>query len=127
MHVTVTRVVDPRKAIVETFSGLGRLELAWKGEPAPTGGSHDIELDVPAALEWGREIWRAADGVPEPPPPRGQRFGGLLHGLDELGVATIRTREGFLLVDTLGDPPLGTVGELVELETLHLDAYPVHY
>ena len=125
--VTILRVLDPRKGIVEARCGLGRLKLAWQESPVPGEGDHYVELDVPDILEWGREIWPASAGEPVPPPPKGQRIRGRLVGLDERDVATIRTVEGHLLVDTLGDPPLGTVGEDVELETLDLHAYPVNY
>lgn len=124
--VHVERLVDPRKATVAARTVLGPLVLHWKGEPAPASGAHDVELDVPDALEWGREIWRAADGVPPHHPTRGQRLAGTLLGIDELGVATIDVAEGFLLVDTFGDPPLGTVGEVVELAPLDVHAHPVH-
>jgi hypothetical protein len=127
VHLSDVRIVDPRKGIVEARSGLGRLRFTWQGEPPPDGGDHHVEVDVPDLLEWGREIWRAADGVPDPPPPKGQRLRGRLVGIDEHGVATIRAGDGFLLVETLGDPPLGTVDEEVELETLHLHAFPTHY
>ena len=127
MLVTVERVVDPRKGIVLARSAFGELRLRWQGGPPPSSGRHHIELDVPAILEWGREIWRAEDGEPDRRPPGGQRLSGILVGLDELGVATIRTNDGYLLVETLGDPPLGTVDEAVELETLDLYAYPVNY
>lgn len=127
MQVTVERLVDPRKKIVTAVTGAGRLDLVWEGNEAPTSGEHSVELDVPAILEWGREIWRASDGVPDDHPSRAQRITGTLEGLDELGVATIRVGDGYLLVETLGDPPLGTVGEQVSFETLDIHAFPVDY
>lgn len=127
MQVTVRRLVDPRKGIVEALTGLGVLRLAWQEAPVPQDGDHHVELDVPDVLEWGREIWPVSQGEPVPPPPKGQRLRGLLLGLDENDVATIRAAGAHLLVATFGDPPLGTVDEEVELETLHLHAYPVRY
>lgn len=127
MYVTVRRVVDPRKGIVLAATALGELRLRWRDTPVPSSGAFDVELTIPAVLEWGREIWRAADGEPPNRPPNGQRLSGVLLGLDERDVATIRTADGHLRVVTFGDPPLGTVDEPVELETLDLDAYPVNY
>lgn len=127
MQVKVERVVDPRKGIVAVQTSLGPLRVVWEGEQAPTGGAHDVELDIPAILEWGREIWRASDGVPEDHPSRAQRLSGKLLELDEVGVATIRVPDGHLLVETFGDPPLGTVGEEVELEPPAVHAFPVRY
>lgn len=127
LQVTVLRVVDPRKGIVEVHGSPGRLQVVWEESPVPSDGDHHVELDVPDILEWGREIWAVAQGEPVPPPPKGQRLRGRLLGLDEHDVATLRVGEGHLMVVTVGDPPLGTVGEEVELETLHLHAFPVHY
>jgi len=95
VHLTEVKVVDRRKGIVEARSGLGRLRLTWQGAPPPEDGDHDVEVEIPDVLEWGREIWRAADGVPLPPPPKGQRLRGRLVGLDEHGVATSAPARGF--------------------------------
>lgn len=123
MRVHVERIVDARKKTVQCETPLGTLPIVWEGDPLPTSGLYDVELDVPSILEWGYEIWRTSDGPPAD--ARGlATLTGTLVGFDELGVAEIEVREGFLLVETLGDPPLGAVGDRVELRPPEIHAYP---
>ena len=109
--------------LVRTGSHLGTLTVTWEGE-LPEPGPHDVELEVPDALEWGRQAWPAAD-APEPTGEAGgQRLHGVLRDIDELGVATLELGPTTLLVDTVGEPPLGTVDHEVIIEVASLQAYP---
>jgi hypothetical protein len=123
MRVIVESVESEPLRRVRIGSHLGPLTVTWEGE-LPDPGTYDVELEVPDALEWGRRAWPAAD-APEPTGEQGvQRLHGVLRDLDELGVATLELGPTTLLVDTEGDPPLGTVDQAVVLDVVSLQAYP---
>lgn len=123
MRVRVEKIVDERRRVLACASALGALHLVWEGEALPELGWHDVELDVPAILEWGREIGPAGDvgdaGGTDAPGLVGQ-----LLSFDEAGMAEIRVKDGLLLVETLGEPPLGIVGQTVEVHAPSLHAHP---
>jgi hypothetical protein len=123
VRVHVEHIVDARRRIVACATALGPLQVVWEGDSLPDQGDHDVELDVPSILEWGYEIWRAGD---EHPPGDADRtvLTGTMLGFDESGVAEIQLREGLLLVETLGEPPLGAVGGAVELRPPRIHAHP---
>lgn len=123
MRVRVERVIDARRKVLQCSTPVGSLPLVWEQQPLPSGGDYDVELDVPAILEWGREIWRVSDGRPTDGSERPLIVGTVV-GFDELGVAEIELREGLLLIETLGEPPLGTVGEAVEFRPPEIHAHP---
>lgn len=128
MRVRVTSVLEADRRLVQCDSACGPLQVIWHAPDLPSTGDHDVELDVPATLTWGAEIWRAADGRRD---GIGRRDGvgrpiltGTLADLDELGLATVELREGLLVVETRGDPPLGLVGEVIELHPPAITAHP---
>lgn len=123
VRVHVEHIVDARRRIVACATALGPLQLIWEADPLPEAGDHDIELDIPSILEWGYEIWRAGDEQPPGDVDRPVLTGTLL-GFDESGVAEIQVRGGLLLVETLGEPPLGAVGDTVELRPPRIHAHP---
>ena len=123
MRVIVESVESEPLRLVRAGSHLGPLTVTWEGE-LPQPGPHDVELEVPDAVEWGRRAWPAGD-APEPTGEQGvQRLHGVLRDLDELGVATLELGPTMLLVDTVGEPPLGTVDHAVIIDVVSLQAYP---
>ena len=123
MRVIVDSIESEPLRLVRTGSHLGTLTVTWEGE-LPRPGPHDVELEVPDALEWGRRAWPAGD-APEPTGEQGvQRLHAVLRGSDESGVAPLELGSTTLLVDTVGEPPWGTVDHAVVIDVVSLDAYP---
>jgi hypothetical protein len=123
VRIIVESVESEPLRLVRTNSHLGPLTVTWEGE-LPQPGPYDVELEVPDALEWGRRAW-PADDAPEPTDEQGvQRLHAVLREIDELGVATLELGPTTLLVDTEGEPPLGTVDHAVVLDVVSLQAYP---
>lgn len=123
MRVRVEAVIDAARGIVRCATPLGVLSLVWDARPVPASGDHEVELEVPGVLTWGREITGTADGG-TPDGPERSLVADTLLGLDGSGVAEIQLREGVLLVETFGEPPLGAVGGAVELRPPRIHAHP---
>jgi len=122
VRVRVEEVLDAKGRTVACATPLGRLHLVWEADALPAPGDHDVELDVPSVLAWGSQIRTVDDG--QPSGARGVLLTGTLLGLDEHGTAEVEVREGRLLVETLGEPPLGAVGAVVQLRPPRVHAHP---
>ncbi|HSP03719.1 MAG TPA: hypothetical protein VLR27_09475 [Acidimicrobiales bacterium] len=123
MRIRVVGVTDAAGRVVECTTPVGRLHVVWESASLPSPGDHDVELDLPTVLEWGCEVWTATDREPAHDPGRPLLSGTLL-GVDEAGVAEVRVPGGLLTVETSGEPPLGAIGEAVELQPPRVLAYP---
>ena len=97
----------------------------WEGEnPHPAGVEVDVELDLPDEVDWNRIVVGPMDGRIVELRESGLVLRGVVVDLDELGVLSLSVGTGVVMVDTLGEPPLGVVGQTVALPVDRLAVYP---
>jgi hypothetical protein len=98
----------------------------WKSDQPPVPGVVDVEIDIPGEYLWDTEVRRVGEetsvGIAEL--DQGVRVVGEVVDLDHLGILTLRINGSHIMVETLGEPPLGVVGGLVEVCAERIELYP---
>jgi hypothetical protein len=120
MWIKVVRVLEPTSGVLECDSPAGRLMGTWRGSDLPVVGEvHDVELDLLGDLEWGHQVRvdERAEGV------YGSDVVGLVEDVDGRGV-TLRIAGAVALLDVVGDPPRGVVGQRVAIAPMSLSLFP---
>lgn len=125
MRVVLSKVLggDPPTVLV-TAPGVSGGGL-WRGETPPVAATEvDIELEVPGQIDW-MEILVARELPGHLLPAESELLlQGVVEDVDQDGVLTLRIADAVLLVETIGEPPLGVVGEHVAMLARHTEIYP---
>ena len=98
----------------------------WRGAVPPAGRiGTEVELNVLSDVDWNDISVGSAllDIVPRR--SNGLVIKGAVVDVDQYGVLTLDTGGGIVLLDTVGDPPLGIAGRPVELEVRDVELFPV--
>lgn len=120
MWIKVVRVLESTSVVLECDSPAGRLIGTWRGTVLPVVGDvHDVELDLLGVLEWGNQVRldERSEGI------YGSDVVGLVEDVDGQGV-TLRIAEAVVLLDVVGDPARGVVGERVAVAPMSLALFP---
>ncbi|GEA86041.1 MAG: hypothetical protein NVV70_14810 [Cellulomonas sp.] len=125
MRVVLQKVLggDPPNVVV-TAPGLSGDGL-WRGDSPPVAGAEvDIELEVPRIIGW-TEIMVARDLPRDVRPADGELLlQGIVEDVDQEGVLTLRIADEVVLIETVGEPPLGVVGQHVAMFAQRSELYP---
>jgi len=125
MRVALSKVLggDPPTVVV-TAPGVSGGGL-WRSETPPVATTEvDVELEVPGQIDW-TEILAVRD-LPGHLVPADDELllQGVVEDVDQEGVLTLRIADAVVLVETIGEPPLGVVGEHVAMLARHTEIYP---
>ena len=114
---------DPPTVVV-TASGVSGTGL-WRGEAPPTAVTEvDVELEVPGQIDW-TDIFVAPDLPGGIAPADGELLlQGVVEGVDQDGILTLRIVHSIVLIETVGEPPVGLVGTHVAVLARHTGIYP---
>lgn len=120
MKIEVLRLLAGDPIAVECTTPAGRLLAIWRGAEQPTAGAtYDVEIDVLGELEWGKRV--NVDVRPQGMFPEG--LVGLVEDVDDESVV-LRVLASVVLLEVLGDPPLGVVGRHVLVSPEGVALYP---
>jgi hypothetical protein len=125
MRLTLlTAAVDGTRVSVDAVDVNG--SGLWRGTAQEAGIEVDVELEVRDEIDWskisvGQRVEAIAKEGPEALVVR-----GFVDDLDIHGVLTLRLAGGVLLIDTLGEPPIGVVGREVSLVARDVEIYPTN-
>jgi hypothetical protein len=99
----------------------GRAKWLGVGHPQP-GDEIDVELSVPGDI-----AWRDVAANPEPLGAGSNDLTvvqGVVDELDHNGVMVLRTDDGVVLIDTVGEPPIPIIGTRVRICPDVVELYP---
>lgn len=98
----------------------GRLRAIWRGTELPSVGEcYDVEIDPVGELVWGNQV--NVDARPQG--TYGEALVGLVEDVDGETVV-LRVSGAVVLLEVLGDPPLGIVGREVLVRPESFELYP---
>jgi hypothetical protein len=102
----------------------GRGAARWRGSGQAAGESVDVEMDIKDEIDW-REITPAVSASEALSVHEGQMsIHGTVEDVDQDGVLTLRIPGAVLLIDTVGEPPIGIVGQEVGFVAHDAEIYP---
>ena len=99
----------------------------WRANTLPDPGDHDVELEIPTELHWGRdlrELETPAAGIQQT--ADGYRLTGRAVDLGSDGALAIDLGGSIVMLDTEGTPPANVVGRIVEFDSPVLELYPTN-
>jgi hypothetical protein len=126
MRVSIQSVDGCRVAIV---SAIGTARGTWVGPTPELEKDYHVELDVPGVVAWDS----IEDAGPNRMPSLTERLDGLvsLRGrvddIDEDLVLQLWLGSTSVMIDSVGEPPLGIVGRFVDVVVENLTFFPADY
>jgi hypothetical protein len=126
MKVHVQSVDGCRVGVV---TPIGTATGTWVGASPAIDHDCDVELEVPGVLAWENIKDAGQTGSPN----LAERPDGLVwmrgrvDDIDEDLVLRLWLGETSVLIDSVGDPPLGVVGRFVDIVVEDLAIFPVDY
>jgi hypothetical protein len=127
MRIRIDEPGDARSQSVSFSGPVGHATAVWRGNTLPDTGDHDVEVEIPVALHWGRDLReRATPAVGIQQTADGYRLTGRVvdHGSD--GVLAIDLGGSIVMLDAEGTPPADVVGRMVEFDSPVLELYPTN-
>lgn len=106
--------------------GIGVVGCAtWHGAAPPAEGiGTEIELNVPSDVDWSDISVGSESPAAGPCRSGGLVVNGIVADVDQDGVLALDTGGGVVLVDTVGDPPVGIVGCRFDLRSAMPNSSP---
>jgi hypothetical protein len=102
------------------------ITAGWISDTPPTKGRVSVEIDIPGEFNWGPEVSLTPESDETCIEMHGDHVSitGRVIDFDELNVLTIVTAGSPVMIDTIGEPPLGIVGRKVLVRAPKIDFYP---
>jgi hypothetical protein len=115
--------------IVSFSSDAGHGSGMWVGAGPVESAEYFVEVDLSEPIDWASISTTTRVSMIEPEVEVGRvRIVGVVEDVDDELVVQLRVGDHLrLLLDTLGDPPLGIVGESIELRQVELTIFPMDY
>jgi hypothetical protein len=126
MRVNIRSVDGCRVSVV---SSIGTVTGTWVGASPGLKQDYEVELDVPGVVPWERINDAGSHGTPIllERPDGLVSLTGRVDDIDEDLVLQLWLGETSVMIDSVGEPPLGIVGRFVDVVIEDLALFPVDY
>jgi hypothetical protein len=124
MKVRIEASDDADSPSVSFTSPAGHGTAVWRGRTRPDRGDHDVELEVPGSLQWGRDVREhGGPAAAIQQTDSGYKLTGRALSLDG-DVLVMDVGGGIVMLDVEGDPPADVTGRTLEVDTPVLELHP---